>query len=124
MTATFNYQYNRAYQASSSWNTIVDEVYSGGEQRRNLWTNPRRKWVLEFSKDNTDSNAIMAFFNARKGKYEAFYWTWQATHPVTGEAMGGDGQQYTVRFDADELNFEHLALGYRKFQVTFVEVNA
>ncbi|OGI00474.1 MAG: hypothetical protein A2Y25_12045 [Candidatus Melainabacteria bacterium GWF2_37_15] len=123
MTATFNYQYKRAYQISSCWNTIIDEVYSGGEQRRNMWTNAKKKWVLEFDKNQTDSNAIMAFFNARKGRYEAFYWTWQATHSITGENMGGDNQQYTVRFDHDELNFEHLALGYNKFQVTLVEVN-
>ncbi len=122
MTATFNYQYKKAYQVSSKWNTIVDDVYSGGEQRRNLWTNPCRKWVLEFSKDNSDTNAIMAFFNARKGRYEAFNWTWQANHPITGEDMGGDGNNYTVRFDHDELNMEHLALGYKNFQITFIEV--
>jgi len=122
MTVTFNYQYKRAYQASSHWNTIIDDVYSGGEQRRNIWTNPRRKWVLEFSKDDADANAIMAFFNARKGRYEAFSWAWQETHPTTGEAMGGDGLTYTVRFDHDELSFEHLALGYKNFQITLVEV--
>jgi len=122
MTATFSFQYNRAYQISSQWNTIVDEVYSGSEQRRNLWTNSRKKWVLEFSKNDTDTNDIMTFFNARKGRYEAFYWTWQDVHPVTGENMGGDGNIYTVRFDQDELNFEHLALGYKKFQLTLVEV--
>ncbi|HSA06144.1 MAG TPA: DUF2460 domain-containing protein [Candidatus Gastranaerophilales bacterium] len=121
MTETFNYQYKTAYQTSSQWNTIIDEVYSGGEQRRNLWTNSRKKWVLEFSKNDADANAIMAFFNARKGRYEAFYWTWQATHPVTGKSMGGDGTQYTVRFDQDELNLEHLALGYKTFQITLVE---
>lgn len=122
MTATFDFQYKRAYQVCSQWNTIVDSVYSGGEQRRNMWTNARKKWVLEFDKNQTDSYAVMAFFNARKGRYEAFNWIWQATHPLTGENMGGDGVQYTVRFDHDELNFEHLALGYNKFQITLVEV--
>lgn len=124
MTATFNYQYKRAYQVSSQWNTIIDDVYSGGEQRRNMWSSARKKWVLEFDKNNTDANAIMAFFNARKGRYEKFYWTWQDTHPVTGENMGGDGTQYTVRFDHDELSLEHLALGYKTFQITLVEVNS
>ena len=122
MTVSFDYQHKRAYQISAQWNTVVDDVYSGSEQRRNLWTNPRRKWVLEFSKDNTNSNAIMAFFNARKGRYEAFNWIWQENHSVTGESIGGDGQTYLVRFDHDELNFEHLALGYKNFQITLVEV--
>jgi len=122
MTVSFDYQHKRAYQISAQWNTVVDDVYSGGEQRRNLWTNPRRKWVLEFSKDNANSNAIMEFFNARKGRYEAFNWIWQENHSATGEAMGGDGQTYLVRFEHDELNFEHLALGYKNFQITLVEV--
>jgi len=122
MTATFDYQYKKAYQVSSLWKTLVDDVYSGGEQRRNMWSSSRKKWVLEFSKNDTDTSAIMAFFNFRKGRYEAFYWTWQDTHPATGEKMGGDGQQYTVRFDQDELNMEHLALGYNNFQLTLVEV--
>lgn len=122
MTDTFNFNYKRAYQVSSSWKTLVDEVYSGGEQRRNLWSSSRKKWILEFDKNGTDSNSIMEFFNARKGRYEAFYWTWEDSHPVTGESLGGDGEQYTVRFDHDELNLEHLGLGYSKFQVTLVEV--
>lgn len=124
MTATFNYQYKRSYQISSIWNTVVDEVYSGGEQRRNLWTNSRKKWVLEFDKNSTDTNALMTFFNARKGRYEDFNWTWQSTHPITGENMGGDGNTYTVRFDHDELSLEHLVLGYSKFQITLIEVNS
>ena len=122
MTATFDFQYKKAYKISSQWNTIVDDIYSGSEQRRNLWTNSRKKWVLEFNKDDTDTAAILAFFDARKGRYEAFYWDWQDTHPITGEEMGGDGSQYTVRFDQDELNFEHLASGYKTFQITLVEV--
>ncbi len=124
MTVTFNFQYKKAYKTSSRWNTIVDEVYSGGEQRRNLWTKPRRKWVLEFSKDDVDTDTVMDFFNNRKGRYESFNWTWQAVHPVTGENMGGDGNSYTVRFDQDELNMEHLAFGYKNFQITLVEVNS
>ena len=122
MTATFDFQYKKAYKISSQWNTIVDDICSGSEQRRNLWTNSRKKWVLEFNKDDTDTAAILAFFDARKGRYEAFYWDWQDTHPITGEEMGGDGSQYTVRFDQDELNFEHLASGYKTFQITLVEV--
>lgn len=122
MTAIFDFQYKKAYKVSSQWNTLVDDVYSGGEQRRNLWSNPRRKWVLEFSKDDTDTEAIMAFFNSRKGRYEAFSWTWLASHPVTGKNLGGDGNTYTVRFDSDELSMEHLALGYKNFQITLVEV--
>jgi hypothetical protein len=122
MTATFSFQYSKSYKVTSKWNTIIDDVYSGGEQRRNMWTNSRKKWVLEFNKNEVDSQALMDFFDDRKGRYESFNWVWQATHPITGEKMGGDGQTYTVRFDDDELNFDHLRLGYNKFQITLVEV--
>lgn len=122
MLETFDFQYKKAYKVSSGWNTLVDEVYSGGEQRRNLWSNPRKKWVLEFNKNSTDTGAILDFFDARRGRYEAFSWAWKATHPTTGESMGGDGETYTVRFDDDELNLEHLAMGYSRFQITLVEV--
>jgi phage-related protein len=122
MTTTFNYQYERAYQISSQWNTVIDDLYSGSEQRRNMWSNSRKKWVLEFTLDDTDITAVMAFFDAMKGRYEAFNWVWQATHPDTGEEMGGDGITYLVRFNDDELNFDHIVMGYKKFTVTLVQV--
>ena len=124
MTATFSYQYEKAYQVSSEWKTIIDEVYSGSEQRRNMWSSPRKKWVLRFSVRHSSATDILAFFNARKGRYEAFYWTWQDTHPVTGVDMGGDGVQYLVRFDMDELNLEHVFMGNQTFQITLVEVQS
>lgn len=124
MTATFSYQYEKAYQVSSEWKTVLDEVYSGSEQRRNMWTNARKKWVLKFSVRHASATDILAFFNARKGMYEAFNWTWQDTHPVNGNDMGGDGVEYLVRFDMDELNFEHVFLGNQTFQITLVEVQS
>lgn len=122
MTATFDFTYKRAYKVSSRWNTIVDDVFSGKEQRRNLWTNSRKKWILEFDKNHTDFNSILAFFDARKGRYEAFNWEWKNVHPITNEEIGGDGETYLVRFDTDELGFEHIRKGYTKFQITLVEV--
>ena len=123
MTETFNFQYERAYKASSSWKTLIDEVYSGGEQRRNQWSEPRKKWVLQFNVNAANAEDILDFFDARRGRYEAFYWQWQAVHPVKGTNMGGDGETYTVRFDDDTLNFEHLFYGNKTFQITLVEVN-
>jgi hypothetical protein len=122
MTATFDYQYERAYKVSSQWNTIIDEVFSGKEQRRNQWSASRKKWVLTFDVLESDVDAILAFFDARKGRYEAFNWVWQETHPTKGNSMGGDGETYLVRFDSDELNFEHAFNGGGRFSITFVEV--
>jgi len=122
MVETFNFQYQKAYKVSSQWNTAIDEAFSGNEQRRNLWTNPRKKWVLEFSKNKVQTGAILDFFDARKGSYESFNWVWQATHPKTGADMGGDGNTYRVRFQEDSLDFQHLAMGYTNFQISLIEV--
>ncbi|KKQ09682.1 MAG: hypothetical protein US20_C0005G0002 [Candidatus Pacebacteria bacterium GW2011_GWF1_36_5] len=124
MTATFNFNYKRAHQISSEWKTIIDEMYTGGEQRRNQWTQSRKSWALDFDKNSTDTAAIMAFFDARKGQYEAFYWTWKATHPATGESMGGDGVQYLVRFANDKLDISHDIGGYTTFSITLQQVQS
>ena len=122
MPEYFNFTYKRAYQTGVKYNTIVDETYSGGEQRRNLWTNPKRKWVLEFEKDDPDTRAIIDFFEARKGRFEAFYFTWYVNHPITNEYIGGDGSVYLVRFDTDEIELQHTVNGYRKFTLPIMEV--
>lgn len=124
MTATFNFQYERAFKVSSKWNTVIDSVFSGREQRRNMWTAPQKRWALQFSVRQVDAEAIMAFFDARKGSYEAFYWTWQATHPTKGNSMGGDGETYLVRFADDTLDFEHAFNGNGTFSIQLVEVKS
>jgi len=123
MTATFDYNYKRAYKVSAEFKTDVQDFYTGNEQRLNRWTNPRRKWVLDFDKNHTDTNSILAFFEARKGMYEAFNWTWKATDQDGNEA-GGDGVSRLVRFDTDTLDISHLALGYTEFSIPFVEVTS
>jgi phage-related protein len=122
MVETFNFEYRRAYQTSIKYNTQIDEIYSGGEQRKNLWASPKSKWVLEFEKDNTDTDLIKAFFKARKGRYEAFYWTFYATNPFTDEVQGGDDVTYTVRFDTDQLEIKHKADGFTSFTIPIIQV--
>ena len=115
MTATFNFNYNKAYTSDVEFNTIVDEVFSGKEQRRDTWSNPKRSWTLEFSKDLVDTEEIIAFFIARKGKKEAFNW-------VFDSSKGGDGQTYLVRFEEDKLSLSHLSMGYHKFNLKLMQV--
>lgn len=117
MTDTFNFPYKQAHVAAVAFNTIVDETFTGQEQRRDLWSNPRRKWLLEFEKNKTDSTALITFFITQKGRKNAFYWTWDST-------KGGDGQQYLVRFDSDELNLNILELGYSTFNIVLAQVEA
>lgn len=115
MTDTFNFNYNKAYTASVQFNTLVDEKFTGKEQRRDSWTNPRRKWNLEFEKNQVDREALVNFFIAQKGRKNAFNWTWDAD-------KGGDGQTYLVRFDTDELQLDILELGYSRFSITLIQV--
>ena len=111
----FNFEYNRAYTSSIEFNTIVDEKFTGNEQRRDVWTKPRRKWILEMDKNKIDREALVNFFIARKGRKEAFNWVW-------AENRGGDGKTYRVRFGADKLELNILELGYSKFKIELMEV--
>lgn len=111
----FNFEYNRAFTSSVEFNTIVDEKFTGKEQRRDVWTNPRRKWVLEFDKNKVDREEFVNFFMARKGRKEAFNWVWNTDR-------GGDGQEYYVRFGADKLELNILELGYSNFKIELMEV--
>ena len=115
MTDTFNFVYKRAYTASVQFNTIVDEKFTGKEQRRDVWTNPRRKWILEFEKNKVDRESLVTFFIAQKGRKKTFNWTW-------GTDKGGDGQTYLVRFDTDELQLDILELGYSTFNIAIIQV--
>lgn len=115
MTDTFNFEYNKAYTASVEFQTIVDEKFTGSEQRRDLWTNPRRKWVLEFDKNKVDREALVNFFIAQKGRKKSFNWAWASD-------KGGDGNTYIVRFNSDAMNLDIMELGYSNFKLELVEV--
>lgn len=115
MVDTFNFEYNKAYTASVEFQTIVDEKFTGSEQRRDIWTNPRRKWVLEFDKNKVDREDLVDFFIAQKGRKNSFKWTWAAD-------KGGDDVEYTVRFNSDSINLDVMELGYSNFKLELVEV--
>lgn len=115
MTDTFNFNYNKAYTTSIEFNTIIDEKFTGKEQRRDTWTNPRRKWILEMDKNKVDREALVNFFISKKGRKQAFFWTWAID-------KGGDGETYKVRFGADKLELNILELGYSNFKIELMEV--
>lgn len=116
MTDTFNYPYKNAYVNSIQYKTIVDETFTGNEQRRDSWTNPRMSWALEFEKNPTNTAAVATFFKTQKGRKTAFHWTWDSS-------KGGDGHQYLVRFDSDTLDFNIIEAGYSTFKIKLVEVH-
>lgn len=117
MTDTFNFPYKQAHVSAVQFNTSVDTTFTGGEQRRDLWSTPRQKWTLDFEKNQVDRQAFMTFFINQKGMKNAFNWTWDLN-------KGGDGNTYLVRFDTDELDFNVLEMGYSTFSITLAQVAA
>lgn len=117
MTDTFNFKYKQAHVSSVAFNTIVDETFTGGEQRRDLWSTPRHKWTLDFEKNQVDRASLVTFFTNQKGRKNAFNWVWDSS-------KGGDGNTYLVRFDTDQLDLNVLEMGYSTFSITLVQVVA
>lgn len=110
----------KTYTASIEFKTLVDEHFTGNEQRRDQWTKPRRSWVLEFEKTPDNARIMEKFFIRQKGRKRAFQWKWDKY--VDGYDTGGDDATYTVRFDTDKIEFNIMEMGYRTFKVTIVQV--
>ena len=94
----FDFSYNRAWQDGIKYNTLVTQFESGKEQRR-FKSLPRRKFQLNFEKQNmtnTEAQNIWDFFKARKGRYGSFLWDYKKSD--------GTVEEVTVRFAQDELN--------------------
>ncbi len=115
MTDTFNFPYKKAYSSFVEFKTLVDEKFSGREQRRNQWSNPRRKWQIELDLNKINREELVSFFIAQKGKFRSFYFKWEIN-------KGGDGQTYLVRFDTDEINFNVLPMGYSTLSIPIIQV--
>lgn len=120
MAETFNYPWVRAHKRKISFKTDIDGEYTSHEQREAIWTNPRRAWTLSFEKSPDAIAAIQAFFIARRGKWQAFYWVYSSTDKY-GRPTGGDNHTYLVRFDTDDFD-EAVQSGYSTFDLSIVTV--
>lgn len=111
----------QVYSYTLSYNTLIDEKWTGNEQRRQQWTYPRRKWTLEFRKTPDGGRKLENFFNEVKGQFKAFKFKWASTY-ADGTDMGGDDQWYYVRFASDDLQFNVDYCGYRVATIDLLEV--
>ena len=111
----------QVYSYTLSYNTLVDEKWTGNEQRRQQWTYPRRKWTLEFRKTPDGGRKLENFFKEVKGQFKAFKFRWASTY-ADGTDMGGDDQWYYVRLASDDLQFNVDYCGYRVATVDLIEV--
>lgn len=111
----------QVYSYTLSYNTLIDEKWTGNEQRRQQWTYPRRKWTLEFRKTPDGGRKLENFFKEVKGQFKAFKFRWASTY-ADGTDMGGDDQWYYVRFASDDLQFNVDYCGYRVATIDLLEV--
>lgn len=111
----------QVYSYTLQYSTLIDEKWSANEQRRSQWTNPRRKWTLEFQKTPDAGAKFENFFKECKGRLRAFKFKWSKTYEDLTN-MGGDDEWYYVRFDSDSLKMDVDYMGYRHFTIDLIEV--
>jgi uncharacterized protein (TIGR02217 family) len=103
----------RGTVGGAEYNTNVVVVQSGFEQRNQNWSVSRGKWDIgERILNPTELEAIIAFFRARKGKYQGFrfkdFADFTASYTTTGYIDSGVGtgqstaQLYKHYFDGTD----------------------
>jgi phage-related protein len=97
-------------KVKDSYNVLTTEFESGKVQKRYKGRFPTQ-WTLQFKTSWAEMAAIRAFFQARRGGFEAFSWI----DPWSGTSK-------TVRFASNELEIETEFKLNGIFTITFEEV--
>ncbi len=83
------------YEPEDQFVTLVSTFENKAEQRRAKRSTARVGFSLMYiNRSKVDYETMRAFFNARKGAYEAFDWTCKI-----------DGVKRSVRFASDKLKY-------------------
>jgi hypothetical protein len=98
--ATWDIEWFITKQFGIEYKTDVDGEKTAHEQRNALLTNPDYDWVLKVPRKPANFIALRQFFEARKGKWQEFYWKWD-----TAIDPSGDNVTYLVRLDIDKFVF-------------------
>jgi hypothetical protein len=112
---TFNIPYREIYQFKSSWSTTVTDLSSGKEQRIANWDHPRQAWAIEMEKTLEIIDQARVFFDARRGKYEAFWFLPPKKNPTDVPVP------VKVRFDTDDFEAS-ITYTAGTFTLTVIEV--
>jgi phage-related protein len=103
---------------------VIDNEYRNGESQRSAQAaTSRKKWTLTKRVTPTQLRALLAFYDARNGTHEPFYFydpyetNPKFSYDPTGAAVTG---RYTVRFNSDWS--ESVAPGRSDVQVELIEV--
>ncbi len=80
-------------QGGPQYSTTVVATASGYEQRNSIWVASRMSWnVATGLKNQTQLDALIAFFRSRKGRAYGFRFKDWSDYQATGQALGtGDG---------------------------------
>lgn len=111
MAETFNFEPQNIWETTTEHNVLVSTFESGKEQRRYKGAKPKQ-WRLSFAGSWDTISAIIDFYDARKGPYEAFNWT-----PF------GDSTAKSVRFKENSLSVNRVGKAiWAECEVSLVEV--
>jgi Phage-related protein len=110
MAAVFDFKPLYSYQSSAGRRVRITEFESGKEQRADKGPSPR-EWALSFGGTRDYIDRIVAFYNARKGPFEAFQWT------PPGESIA-----VTVRFKDESITSKNQGMGKAFTDLTLREV--
>ena len=93
-TQVFSLTADNKVGKKKSYQTLVSEAESGKEQRRSKWNSPLRTFNLVFTnRPKSEVQTLEAFFDARKGAYDSFYFKNPDDNPITTEQVTGNYQQ-------------------------------
>ena len=109
-TATFNFIPNLVWKPKLSWRVDITTFESGKEQRSDRGVLPR-EWTLQFTDASAIIDELQAFWTARHGQAEAFYWT-----------PPGETTAILVRFSDDTLEPERTGFVYGTVELKLKEI--
>ena len=98
MAETFSVTPQYIWEVGYSHNVLKTTFESGKTQRRYKGAKPR-EWNLTFKGAWSTVEAVVTFYNARKGSYEAFNWT-----------PPGESTAISVTFKESSLNMTRHGL--------------
>jgi len=114
---------SRAFTHSREYPLIENEYRNGESQRALAGSTSRKRWKLTKRLSPTAIAALRAFWEARRGQTEPFYFydPWDTSpkfsYDATGAATTG---RYTVRFDCDWSQSNEM--GRADVEVSLIEL--
>jgi hypothetical protein len=112
---SFTEKHNIEYEQQERHMTKIDDKICANTAVNVQWESSRKRWNLQFDKNSVSRKWIEQFFISKKGRFKEWTFNWSSE-------LGGDGENYQVRFDTDSLDFDISYLGFGTFQIPIIEV--